>query len=331
MMATALLHGNRVDVNSDQFVVNIVMAILANFRLVSERGFCPSSLSINTLNQNGWKFYWNSQFQLADPHYESWIWCSFLWAFNVSGYQPLFDRTVHGLENMMNAFYSGQLRWANGLTQEYSRLLLPLSFLNRVEAMSNKTHLKWLKDIGNELKMYFVNGTIIEHFGNLSNGNARPPQSNQQYGSSEAPLEQENGDTVSDTLYTLPFAVWGLHEAYLLTKDSLFGGMLSDLTMYLMETQVFVEEDKAEHSYLNGSWLRGFDFERKEYFGSSSDIGWGPYSVESGWTVGEILSAFGMIMTNTSFFDVVNAETLPNFEALLKKNVPIFGLPPFDS
>eukprot|EP00486_Rosalina_sp_Unknown_P014344 CAMPEP_0201596444 /NCGR_PEP_ID=MMETSP0190_2-20130828/193128_1 /ASSEMBLY_ACC=CAM_ASM_000263 /TAXON_ID=37353 /ORGANISM="Rosalina sp." /LENGTH=90 /DNA_ID=CAMNT_0048056799 /DNA_START=449 /DNA_END=718 /DNA_ORIENTATION=- len=89
--------------------------------------------------------------------------------------------------------------------------------------------MKWLMDIGNELKKHEVNGTIEEYYGNLAYGKARPPQDNPQYGTTEAPMEQENGDPVSDTLYTLPFAIWGLHEACLLTHNALFCDMLNDL------------------------------------------------------------------------------------------------------
>lgn len=33
----------------------------------------------------------------------------------------------------------------------------------------------------------------------------------------------------------------------------------------------------------DGAWLRAFDYGRWEYFGSSADIGWGPYCAETGW------------------------------------------------
>ena len=67
--------------------------------------------------------------------------------------------------------------------------MLPLSFLVRTNNTENNR--KWLKDMGNTLislqqDSYF--GAIEEKYGNLAYGNARPPESNAQYGTTEAPL-----------------------------------------------------------------------------------------------------------------------------------------------
>ena len=173
------------------------------------------------------------------------------------------------------------------------------------------------------LVSYFkLNDTIEEHFGNLNYGSARPPQSNAQYGTTESPLEQVNGNPVSDALYTLPFALWGLHEAYLVTNDTYFQTYLNYLTEFLMKSQILVENE--QYSAVNGAWYRAFDFVKWEFFASASDVGWGPTSIESGWTVGEILQAFGMIETRQSFWDVV---CLYNFTQIMNQYIPIFGLP----
>eukprot|EP01084_Bolivina_argentea_P074435 135036_1 len=333
MIATSLLHistgGNDNMYSADKFVENIVKGILGNFRLISIKGFVYSSANLDTINNKTWKYYWNGEYERDDPHYVSWIWCLFLFTYHITGYEPMYERSLIGIENMMDAFYNNKLHWANGLTQEYSRLLLPLVFLNKVEHKSNQGHIKWLKDVGKILNIYEINGTIIEHYGNLSYGGAKPAQSNVEYGTHEAPLEQENGDPVSDALYSLPFAQWGLHEAYLLTNDyELFGKPLQYLTDYLINIQVFVDSKNIQYSYLNGSWFRAFDFNNYEYFASGSDSGWGPYSVESGWTIGEILNAYGLIMTNNSFFDIVNRENLHRFDHYVEEYIPIFDLPP---
>lgn len=34
---------------------------------------------------------------------------------------------------------------------------------------------------------------------------------------------------------------------------------------------------------LDGTWMRSFDYKKWEYWGSSADIGWGAWSIESGW------------------------------------------------
>lgn len=39
---------------------------------------------------------------------------------------------------------------------------------------------------------------------------------------------------------------------------------------------------------IDGAWARGFDAEQMEVCGLPNDVGWGPWAVESGWTVAEI-------------------------------------------
>lgn len=41
---------------------------------------------------------------------------------------------------------------------------------------------------------------------------------------------------------------------------------------------------------INGAGARGFDVEFMEVFGSPADVRWGPWAIESGWTVAEITS-----------------------------------------
>ena len=41
---------------------------------------------------------------------------------------------------------------------------------------------------------------------------------------------------------------------------------------------------------LNGIWTRSIDLDRREVYGVPNDVGWAPWSVETGWTIGEIVS-----------------------------------------
>ena len=58
-----------------------------------------------------------------------------------------------------------------------------------------------------------------ERLGQVHGGHFRTPQSNAEYGTGETPLLQENGDPVTDQLYTTGFALLGLHEAVGATGD----------------------------------------------------------------------------------------------------------------
>jgi hypothetical protein len=50
----------------------------------------------------------------------------------------------------------------------------------------------------------------------------------------------------------------------------------------------------SDDARLDGCWCRGVDLERREPYGMPHDVGWGPCSVESGWTVAEILMGLGL-------------------------------------
>ena len=56
--------------------------------------------------------------------------------------------------------------------------------------------------------------------------------------------------------------------------------------------------------------MRGFDYELWEYWGSSADLGWGAWSVESGWTNTWIASVLAFRHLNTSLFDLSISERL---------------------
>jgi len=59
---------------------------------------------------------------------------------------------------------------------------------------------------------------------------------------------------------------------------------------------------------LDGSWMRGFDTAFWDFDGAAADIGWGPWSVETGWTVTWTSSALFALAENTTLFDIVMSQ-----------------------
>ena len=49
----------------------------------------------------------------------------------------------------------------------------------------------------------------------------------------------------------------------------------------------------SENELIDGAWARGFDLDKFEVYGIPNDVGWGPWAIESGWTVSEILAGLG--------------------------------------
>ncbi|HCE44033.1 MAG TPA: hypothetical protein DET40_10835 [Lentisphaeria bacterium] len=69
-----------------------------------------------------------------------------------------------------------------------------------------------------------------------------------------------------------------------------------------------IQVNSASHQYLDGCWMRGFDDELWEFFGSSADNGWGAWCVESGWTNTWIAATFGLRQLKRSLLCRKNSE-----------------------
>jgi hypothetical protein len=120
------------------------------------------------------------------------------------------------------------------------------------------------------------------------------------YGSNEASLIAENGDRVSDLLYTVNFAFLGMHEAASATGDPEIWKACDRLAEFLVRIQVRTEK----YPYLEGGWFRAFDYGRWEFYASNADIGWGAWCIESGWTQGWITAVLGFRQMDISLWDL---------------------------
>ena len=283
---------------SDRWDERLLRAILAVFRTTGSLGFREWRLEDHELQKNGWRYYYDKPTTRYQPHYEAYPWALQLWLYSKTGYKPLLERTRNGIEMMMKA-YPSRWHWTNGMQQERARMLLPLAWLVRVA--DTPQHRQWLKFMAQELlARQDISGAIREEYGAIENGDMKPPQKNEEYGTNEAPLIQENGEPVADMLYTVDFAFLGLHEAAAVTKDPFFQEAQEKLADFLCRIQV-----RSTKPELDGAWFRAFDYSRWDYWGSNSDLGWSAWSVESGWTQTWITSVFGMRQSKTSLWDLL--------------------------
>jgi len=145
-------------------------------------------------------------------------------------------------------------------------------------------------------------GAIREELGAVGKGSYGPPKSNEAYGTNEATLIQENGDPLCDLLYTANFAFIGLHEAAAATGDPFYADAEHKLAKFLCRIQIRSEA----HPELDGGWFRAFDYKRWEYWASNADLGWGAWSIESGWTVGWIASVLALRDLDASLWDLTD-------------------------
>ncbi len=291
MAASSLLKENRWD-------EPMMKCLLADLRTTGRLGFREERIDLGPLMSEGWRHFFNQSPTLFAPHYEAYLWACFLWAYHRTGFKLFLERAESAIRLTMRA-YPDRWRWTNGMQQERARMLLPLAWLVRVD--DTPEHRAWLKRMATDLlALQDKSGAIREQIGALNMGQCRPPQSNAAYGTAEAPLLQENGDPVCDLLYTCNFAFLGLHEAAAATGDSFYARAETRLARFLCRIQV----KSKVHPELDGGWYRAFDFRNWEYWASSSDAGWGAWSIETGWTQGWICAVLAMRQMQTSLWNL---------------------------
>ncbi len=291
-MATAAL------LEEERWDEAMLQCLLANLRTTGPLGFRGDRLDVPDLGRNGWEHYFRRRITNCAPHYESYLWACYLWAYHQTRFELFRDRARTAIRTTMAA-YPDRWRWTNGLQQERARMLLCLAWLTRLENTPETR--AWLRRVAEDLlARQDSSGAIREEIGALGQGQMHPPQSNEAYGSGESSLLQQNGDPVCDLLYTCNFALLGLHEAAAATGDSFYAHAEERLARFLCRIQVRSEQ----HAELDGGWFRAFDFRLWDYWGSNADAGWGAWSIESGWTQGWITSVLAMRQLRTSLWDL---------------------------
>ena len=291
MAAAALL-------NSDRWDESLLRCLLGNLRTTGKLGFRENRIDEGPLQKNGWRYYFERETVRYAPHYQAYLWATYLWAYHKTGFPLFLDRARNAIRMTMSA-YPNEWQWTNGIQQERARMLLPLAWLVRIE--DSAEHREWLKRVATDLlAAQDASGAIREEIGTAGKGDYGPPKSNDEYGTKEAALIQQNGDPLSDLLYTTNFAFLGLHEASAATGDGLYKDAEEKLAKFLCRIQVRTESNPE----LDGAWFRAFDFNRWDYWASNADAGWGAWSVETGWTQAWITSVLGMRQMGTSFWDL---------------------------
>jgi hypothetical protein len=295
----------------------IIRAILANFRTSGRLGFRGHNLNETALAREGWQSHFRGSPTHFAPHFECWLWACYLWLYRHTGYAPLLERSRTGLRLMMEA-YPDDWHWTNGLQQERGRMLLPLAWLVRVEDTAE--HRGWLRRIAADLLAFQEPcGAIREEVGSAGKGRYAPPASNEEYGTTEAPLLQQNGDPLTDLLYTVNFAFTGLHEAAAVGELEC-GSAEARLAQFLCRVQA-VSKERPE---FDGAWFRAFDYRRWDFWASDADSGWGAWSIETGWTQAWICGGLGLRLADTSLWDLLDRH-VPEpglFERLRREMIP---------
>lgn len=287
---------------SDRWDESLMRILQANLRVTGTLGFQGDRINMPQIEERGWRAYNESSKVNYSPHHESYSWACNLWAFRQTGYEPFITRTKTAIRMTMEAYPDG---WRWGDSMERARMLLCLAWLVRLE--DTPEHRSWLnKMVEDVIALQEPCGAIRECYRGGKGDGYGVPASNEAYGTSETPLIQENGDPVSDQLYTTGFALLGLHEAFAATGDPKIKQAEDRLAEYLCRIQI----RSGRHPYLDGFWFRAFDYGRWEYWAASGDLGWGAWSVESGWAQAWTAVVFGLRSRNTSVWDLTSGSQI---------------------
>lgn len=287
----------------DQWDEPLLKCLLGNLRTTGKKGFRTDRLEQDDILRNGWKHYWNQEPVNNAPHFEAYLWACNLWAYDKTKFEPFYERTLTGLQTTM-ATDTKNWRWGGG-TIELSRMLLPLAWLVRVD--NTAEHRKWLAEIADKLiALQDESGALQERLSSANRDYFGAPQSNEEYGTTETPIIQENGDPLADMLYSCNFAFLGLNEAYCATKDAKYKKACDKLAQFLCRIQI----KSKSHPELDGGWYRAFDYRNWDYWGSNGDAGWGAWAIESGWTVTWISSVMEMRQRKTSLWDLTKGSKI---------------------
>lgn len=274
----------------------VMRGLLANLRTTGKLGFRGDRLDMPGIMTQGWRPYHDAETVNFSPHFESYLWACYLWAYERTGEKEFLDKAKSGLRLTMDV-YPAKWRW--GDNGERSRILLPLAWLVRVEDTAE--HRQWVKAVAKDLlTCQRPCGAIQEQLKGTGGGHYQIPQSNEAYGTGETPLIQTNADPASDQLYTAGFALLGLHEAVGATGDAELKAAEDKLAEYLCRIQVRSER----LPYVDGTWFRAFDYRKWDYWASSADLGWGVWSVEAGWAQAWTAAVLAMREKHTTVWEM---------------------------
>jgi hypothetical protein len=303
--------------DNHQWDKQIAVMILANFRTSGSKGFRGNALNGEDIDQTNWQTLMEAPLVNPAPHYESWLWATYLWLYDKTGYRPLLDKARKAIEITMGSYPDNWI-WTNGIQQERARMILPLAWLVRVE--DKHQHRAWLRQICDDLLTHQVAcGALQEALGESSKGRYGAPESNAAYGQNEAPVIHANGEPLADMLYTSNFAFFALNEAARATNDPKYLQAVDRLADFLVR----IQSSSARRADLDGCWFRAFDFENWEFHGSNADHGWGAWGTLTGWIQSFITTTLALQLKETSYWDITKESRIgSSIETLWSEMLP---------
>jgi len=213
-------------------------------------------------------------------HYNAFYLGALLLGYKLTGNEQYKEVGVRGLESLMSVYPNTRREYSE--TQEMCRLIMPLAWLYWVTGENR--HKEWLYRVTDDLKkLRHPSGGYLEW-----DTGYQADRSNSKDGE-ESTMLTRNGDPIVDLLYSLNWLPTAFAQAYFVTKDMIFKELWEDIAKFFVSTQLH-----SKNKSIDGSWARALDVDMLEVYGLPADVGWGPWAIESGWTVAEIASGLAM-------------------------------------
>lgn len=208
-------------------------------------------------------------------HYNGTYMASLLLYGKLTGDEVYIYAGEKGMETLMRAY--PQTAREHSQTQELCRLILPLALLHWVTGDPAKK--LWLYEVADDLQAFcHPSGGFKEWDEGYTACCAGTKKG-------ESSVLSQNGDPVADMMYSLTWLSVGLATARMVTRDKRFDDLWQEMAGFFSKTQIV-----SENKLLDGAWPRSIDLDYFEVYGVPNDLGWAPWSVESGWGVAEIAS-----------------------------------------
>ncbi|HEY4536902.1 MAG TPA: hypothetical protein VIG45_00440 [Erysipelothrix sp.] len=279
--------------DQDKAQIETLEAILDfHLKTTGKDGLRRGRFEIEEVNENNIKAIQNETDRTTSAHYNAYYHAVLILGYQLIGKEAYLEMGLKGLDNLLNRYPNTKREQSQ--TQEEARLILPVSIAYWVT--KEEKYKSALEMIVNDMKKRsHPTGAYLEW------DEGYKASMRHTLGEGECSLLSRNGDSVVDLLYTNNWLPFGFAMAYIATEDEQYKKDLEATVSFLAQIQM-----KSDIPYLDGVWARGFDPELMEYFGSPADKGWGPYCIESGWTVSQISSGILLSLMLDEFANKIN-------------------------
>ena len=247
-----------------------------HLRTTGQDGLRRGRFEVEEINEDNIAFIQSEEDRTTSAHYNAYYHASLLLGYQLFGDKRYLEYGQKGLDKLLKMYPNTKREQSQ--TQEEARLILPVSIALWVS--KDEKYERYLETIVADMKKRLHKTGAYLEWDEGYQASMRHTK-----GDGECSLLSRNGDTVVDLLYTNNWLPFAFAMAYIATGNKAYLDDLESTVSFLTSIQM-----RSDLKELDGAWARGFDPELMEYFGSPADKGWGPYCIESGWTVSQIAS-----------------------------------------